>query len=244
MKRFSAISLLLCCLPLMGQYLVPHGPRGGFFPDDLANLLLWLKTDAGVLTDAFGVFEWQDQSGNGNDVVQATDSRKPALTAAYQNGLDAITGDGVNDFLAHATSATFPGTGFSLFLVLGAVQNAFVAGGPSGSDNLIQRNNPSKTRIKESGTGLIFDAGSWPTADATLVEFHATGSATVSFVNGTQVGSLGTSDDFVWATMLSFNKGDGESVANWCEWVGYSVEITGTDRTDVRTYLNDKWAIF
>jgi len=33
------------------------------------DMVMWVKADAGVVSDAFGVLEWQDQSGNGNDAT-------------------------------------------------------------------------------------------------------------------------------------------------------------------------------
>ncbi len=44
------------------------------------KLELWLKADAGVVTDAFGrVHQWQDQSANRNDALQPSGSLQPLL---------------------------------------------------------------------------------------------------------------------------------------------------------------------
>jgi hypothetical protein len=49
-------------------------------PVTSGKLELWLKADAGVMTDAFGrVRRWQDQSENRNDALQASPSQQPLL---------------------------------------------------------------------------------------------------------------------------------------------------------------------
>lgn len=49
------------------------------------DMVLWVKADAGVVSDAFGVTEWQDQSGNGNDATWHVGSMKHE-TADFGNG--------------------------------------------------------------------------------------------------------------------------------------------------------------
>src|SRR5665213_2472559 len=49
-------------------------------PVTSGKLELWLKADAGVVTDAFGrVRQWQDQSKNRNDAAQSSASLEPLL---------------------------------------------------------------------------------------------------------------------------------------------------------------------
>lgn len=71
-----------------------------FYPTDLSGCVLWLRADLGV-TDAGGgaVSAWADQSGTGNDVVQATGTKQPTLVGAYVNGQPAISFDGSADYL-------------------------------------------------------------------------------------------------------------------------------------------------
>lgn len=63
---------------------------GAFIPTQLSGCTLWLRADLGT-TIATGVSQWNDQSGTGDsnkNVVQATGSKQPTLTAsdaAYNN---------------------------------------------------------------------------------------------------------------------------------------------------------------
>lgn len=59
------------------------GP-GPFLPDGLANLAGWWRSDQGI-TIATGVSQWNDISGAGNNLVQATGAQQPSYTASDSN---------------------------------------------------------------------------------------------------------------------------------------------------------------
>ena len=63
------------------------------------TLRLWLKADAGVVTNASGqVTRWQDQSGNTNDAVQANTNNQPLLVnPAAIGGEAAVRFNGIQD---------------------------------------------------------------------------------------------------------------------------------------------------
>ena len=84
-----------------------------FSPSSLTNLRAWYKSDVGI-TIATGVSQWNDQSGNGNHLVQATGGAQPVVTAAAINGLPAITFDGVDDRMAVAFALVQPITVFAV----------------------------------------------------------------------------------------------------------------------------------
>lgn len=76
------------------------------------SLQLWVKADAGVTTNATGLVEkWADQSGNGNDALQADDTAKPTLVGAALNGKPVVRFDGAKDYLNVADSAGLEITG-------------------------------------------------------------------------------------------------------------------------------------
>lgn len=56
-----------------------------------SGLKLWLKADAGITLASGNVQTWADQSGNGNDVTQATSGSRPAFNATSVNGLPGVT---------------------------------------------------------------------------------------------------------------------------------------------------------
>jgi hypothetical protein len=79
-------------------------------PTDLSNLLLWLDaSDASTITETLGaVSQWDDKSGNGNHVTQATSSQQPTTNSVTIGGVNAINFDG-NDFLRRADSLGLTG---------------------------------------------------------------------------------------------------------------------------------------
>jgi hypothetical protein len=68
--------------------------------DDIPGLRLWLKPDSGLtLSGTDSVSAWEDRSGNGLDVAQATGTNQPARVSANLNGLPVVRFDGIDDYL-------------------------------------------------------------------------------------------------------------------------------------------------
>ncbi len=127
------------------------------------NLELWLKADAGVeeaasdpAEDADAVLNWLDQSGNNNDVTQATTANKPAYAASTINFNPGVDFDGVNDILKGSSALLANTPGFDVYMVTQTdatqTQNygrAFYAGGTvsNGRINLILGVNNANPRI-------------------------------------------------------------------------------------------------
>ncbi len=53
-------------------------PSGGFLPSSLPNLELWTRFNQGITVTGSGVSQWDDQSGNGNHLLQGTDANRPS----------------------------------------------------------------------------------------------------------------------------------------------------------------------
>lgn len=62
--------------------------------DNPASLVAWFRKGVGVTVTGSGVSAWADQSGNGNNLLQATDTKRPIY-----DGSAVITFDGVAQFL-------------------------------------------------------------------------------------------------------------------------------------------------
>ena len=60
---------------------------------------LWLKSDAGVISNAGAISQWQDQSGNDYHAGQSESIRQPQVIESAHKGLPAIRFDGIDDFL-------------------------------------------------------------------------------------------------------------------------------------------------
>jgi hypothetical protein len=91
-------------------------------PAKLSNLALWLRSDSGLYqdtgkltpgsSDGDVVGAWEDLSGNGNDVLQATTGFKPILqneVGELVNGYPIVSFDGADDYLAVDLGSGFDG---------------------------------------------------------------------------------------------------------------------------------------
>ncbi|WP_334318986.1 fibronectin type III domain-containing protein [Termitidicoccus mucosus] len=91
-----------------------------------SNLRLWLKADAGVVTDGAGkVSQWTDQSGRNNHASQNTaDARPQPVAAATPGGVPAVRFDGTDSHLSFGNLYTIPSGSPSaeVFVVLRAQQ--------------------------------------------------------------------------------------------------------------------------
>jgi hypothetical protein len=112
----------------IGGVALTSAVRGGasqFDPKTVTGLVAWYKSDAGVL-DASGnvitvdntkIKTWQDQSGNGKHLVQATVGNQPAWRNAANgiNGVPAVyfTGASTN----YLVSSAFDLSSFTIFMV-------------------------------------------------------------------------------------------------------------------------------
>lgn len=68
-------------------------------PRALSGLVLWVRSDLGI-TLGTGISAWADQSGNGNNLVQATGTKQPAYVASGgANNTAYSDGDATDDYL-------------------------------------------------------------------------------------------------------------------------------------------------
>lgn len=78
----------------------------GFSPLDLSPALWLDASDTSTITASGGlVSQWNDKSGNGRNVSQATSANQPITGTTTLNGLNVITYDGSNDVLLSAANA-------------------------------------------------------------------------------------------------------------------------------------------
>ncbi|MGD9127765.1 MAG: PEP-CTERM sorting domain-containing protein [Planctomycetia bacterium] len=99
MKRNTLIYFLVACFIVAS---VPAISEADFLDDTVSGLQLWLKADAGVVTDGSGgVTAWLDQSANTAGAVAPVSGGEPLLTTATIGGstMDVLRFDGVDDVL-------------------------------------------------------------------------------------------------------------------------------------------------
>lgn len=131
---------------------------GVFSPTDIAGLKFWFK-DAGVFNDAGStpaadadlVYQWNDQSGNGNHLTQPTSTKRPTYKTAIRNGLPIVRFDSAN-----TTSLLF-----SLLSITSGSRTMFVAANIIGGSAAFRLLFDSQSGRFVIGFG---DSGGWKVA--------------------------------------------------------------------------------
>src|SRR5258708_6195117 len=96
-RRLKIDSLRGCC---WAGFLLLSGTIAGQTLTPTNGLVLWLKADAGITTNATGaVTAWADQSGQNNNAVQTDDAKAPQFIPTALNNKPALHFDGVDDYL-------------------------------------------------------------------------------------------------------------------------------------------------
>ena len=90
-----------------------------FSPSSLSNLELWLDaSDSSSITQASSkVSQWNDKSGNGNNLTQSTEGSKPVYSASSLNSKAWITFDGTDDTLGLWSKLLSTGDEWDIFVV-------------------------------------------------------------------------------------------------------------------------------
>jgi hypothetical protein len=93
-----------------------------------ASLRLWLRADVGVTVTGSGVSLWADQSGNGNNAVQAVDANRPPLDTV--GGRPAVATDAVRYLTIpdNASLRMVAGQAFGVYVVLRSADSNTVRG--------------------------------------------------------------------------------------------------------------------
>ncbi len=93
-------------------------------PTNIANCNLWVKDDAGVYSDAGttpatqgqGVYQWNDQSGSGNHLLQTTSGNRMKYDATHGLVVSEMR-NAVNEYMALASGFAIDNQSFSVFFI-------------------------------------------------------------------------------------------------------------------------------
>jgi hypothetical protein len=214
-------------------------------PADIATVGWYDASDTDTITDVAGaVSQWDDKSGNGNDVAQATGSAQPITGTRTQNGLnvlDFISGDTLTKAFSADLEQPFSvyvvgkfdrdsGARMTLIANLGA-NTFYIAGG-----------NPNTFLWTGGGTQPSFanDTGYH------LFEATVDGNPSEFLVDGTSVGAinpLGILSPLQGISIGSNQNGTGSESLDGTvgEVVIVPSNLSLTDRQKLEGYLAWKW---
>lgn len=225
-------------------------------PYGVAGAVQWVKSDIGTFQDtaltipavagSAPVGGWQDQTGLGNHMLQATAGARPTLQLAQKNALASVRCDGVAQFLKAVYALPGP---YHLFLVINEIawaSNREVLAGAVGDNfGITQRLSGASPQLNIwNGTGTASPTNGPPIGTWSLWQVLMAGSNAHFKVNAGANFVLGGV-----AAAGGLCIGSHPNPSNYCnvefgEIIVYNVALSDADETTVRNALNARWAIF
>lgn len=213
-----------------------HESSGSFSPTDISGLKLWLKADAITgKSDGDTVSTWSDSSGLGNDATAGT---APIYKTNIINGLPVVR---FSSSILDTPSISW--TNQTIFIVgLGSGSNRYAVSFSSGSENALIYGFAANTLEIYNNPRLsigTFSSFSY----ATIIRTAST--STTVRLNGSQTGTTGTvSIPGSGAVRLGNHfLGSNPFVGDIAELLIYDAVVSGTDLTNVESYLADKYGL-
>lgn len=216
-------------------------------PLQFSGLEAWFRSDRGITLNGSDVSTWADQSGNGNDLSQGSDSKQPLFNAIDSNfnGRPSLTFDGIDDFLRSADFASGdlaqPNTIFAVY------KFADNTGTQVLYDGLLTTERQSIVTV---GTQAIIHGGADQNIHTEDTDPHillslyngASSNTWQDGANTTPGGSVGTEPMGGLTLGALFN----DTVPAACEVVEFLIydgSLTDTEKNLVANYLADKYGI-
>jgi len=239
-----------------------------FSPANLSGLSLWLKADAGVTTSGSNVTAWADQSGNGRTV---TLTNSPTFTASSINGKPTIDFNGSTQYVNALTPAFAGNNNFSLIWVFKYVGDSvnsdpydpyspsvsFLSdtGDDQGTFHYIKNDSKFPASypmfLTQGWTQYDYNEGfTYSDGSNYILEFisnQSSGFYSV-FRNATLEGSeaIGTaaSSDVIGIRIAGQEDPPRFGNIKMAEIIVYNSTLTSPQLTQIRNYLNTKYAIY
>lgn len=246
---------------ITGVDLSPYAGVDSFSPPS-TNLQLHLKADAGCYTDAGKttacasdadkVYVWEDQSGNGNDAVQATEGYRPLWKTNIVGTLPAMRFDNSDDKLSFASGFMNGWTNLSFYIVHNSTIESngglFAPQTYAKGFEIFSTSNNSTLRI--NGDYRISPTGSsrfWGPSTKTINSVIGSTSSVKAYKSGFNVGMLSSAA----MSALNFNGVYDIGAYSNTFYIGtdiYEILIYNTahddiTRTQIERYLAGKWGI-
>jgi hypothetical protein len=235
-----------------------------FAPPNITGLLGWWDADdATTITDAGGgaVSQWNDKSGNGHHVVQATAGARPTTGVRFRNVRNVLDFDG-GDHLQLASGFGFPQTAFTMFAVWASdtastVRQGVVVPHNNGTHdfdnanacNLNAGDNTLFAEYSSAGAGAgLAGVGATPWGMYTVRKANASSANNTTIWRGenaasatTTVNAAGTSAALYFGARRIFGGPAERLDGAIAEVVIYSRSLTDDERNAVWAYLAAKW---
>jgi len=242
-----------------------------FSPTDLSGLSLWLKANAGVTLSGSNVTAWTDQSGNGNNA--SVNSGDPLFENNVINNNPAIFFDGASTLITEEFLPIIKTTPITMFGVIKANRNSVRQNGEDArwlmnvtniNDYIFGFNfgpygeSPITASLMVGNSSdfedVIQDSQQFGEPEVALCCGTNDGTTITFYKNGSSKGTLATSPyssssnygSFGIGAQINPNEGNPviQAVCYVAEVIIYNRSITTSERQQVESYLNTKYAIY
>jgi hypothetical protein len=234
------------------------GLLGGSIPLVISGLQLWLDaSDSRTITESSGaVSQWNDKSGNSNNLTQGTESAKPTTNATTQNGKNVLDFDGGDYFDLPSALYGIPNGPNTAFVVantsltsVNQVMLNMTEGGSNryavyfttslGSDDIFFLSSNS------AGTGLLFSGITETNFNIIRARREGTTQAVAANNSAEQTNAGGGDESGVdSATLGSVDSGTSDFLTgSIAEMLIYNRSLSTTEILKIETYLSNKWGI-
>jgi hypothetical protein len=221
-------------------------------PGGIPNINAWYAADSLGLSDGTSVSSWSDSSGNNFTATQATGAKQPVYHTNQINGLPALTFDGANMLMSSGADSSYIAglTVFAVFLPSSVTTNIAIIGAPAGAGLEWRQGTAGKMVILKQNTtniGTATNANSISTWQTASLDYGNVGTSAFHFFkNGTANG--GTTSSTILATGQTMRIGATSAPADFwngqiAEIITYERVLTATERAQVDSYFQDKYAI-
>jgi len=214
---------------------VPSATKGPFVPSHFPNLKLWCRYNIGVEVTSLGVSTWFDQSGNGNDLLQSTDSNRPSKESD-----GSVLFDGVDNYIAATFTLNQSLTVYLLFNPVSYSNNGYIFDGDTQNTCLVFAQGGTDNYVLTAGSSMAAsDAHNAGTYVVMTSVFNSTTSVHQFNNNIDVTGDAGTNNAAGFTLGCDGSKSTNFSNIQVKEVAIYSVAHTAGQRAKVIQYLSD-----
>jgi hypothetical protein len=215
-------------------------------PSDIAGLEAWFKADAIVgKADGDALSQWDDSSGNGVHLTQATGSFQPTYQTNELNALPVVRFDGTDDRMSVAVAADASRTVFVVAKQAADASQRMVLGFGAGNTSRLGRILSAQWGYAQNAAGGNVDLGGTPT-DWTTVTLRVNSAASLdAYVDGGAPTNFDPHDTISTATSFGIGaRGDGTQLywnGDIAEAFFFNTALSDVDRESMEDYLTLKW---
>lgn len=223
-----------------------------FTPTSLSGLTLWLDAnDGGTITQSGGaVSQWNDKSTSANNATQTTAANQPGYSATALNSKPAVTFSG-SPVMMNLTANIDTTSGNLTFFVVNYISGnaaAMTYFGSAAGSNFLVGNLPAGGGEFYTGSPFV-DFNYIYSLNQPFIyggALKASPTTAVAYLNGvaqSDNGTRGTSWSGGGIDRLGIRTIDLYLVGGIGEILIYNRDLTGTELSQVNTYLTNKWSI-